>query len=452
MSKKNLDGAIEIPDNFITKLSYLVFGLGNLVHGQIVKGIGFLAIEVAYVVFMVSGGFQNLINLVTLGTVKTEWKEVPGKLLPVYVEGDNSMLFLLFGVLTVMITVGAIWAGFCSHKSAKNLQKLDAEGKKIPSFMDDIQLLLDERFHITLLFLPVCGILVFSVLPLVYMICIAFTNYDRDHQVPGNLFEWVGLSNFGSMLGGDSRMTTTFFGVLVWTLIWAFFATFSNYFLGIIVALVINTKGLKFKKLWRSILVLTIAMPQFISLLVMRSFFSSYGVIHRTLINIGVLKSINDAIPFFSNPTLARVVIIVVNMWIGIPYTMLMSSGILMNIPQDLYEAATVDGANKVQMFFKITLPQIIFTTTPYLITSFVGNINNFNVIFLLTAGGPSTSEYYSAGKTDLLVTWLYKLTKEKFDYSLASTIGILIFILSATLSLLTYTRSKSYKEEDAFQ
>lgn len=452
MSKKNLDGAIEIPDNFITKLSYLVFGLGNLVHGQIVKGIGFLAIEVAYVVFMVSGGFQNLINLVTLGTVKTEWKEVPGKLLPVYVEGDNSMLFLLFGVLTVMITVGAIWAGFCSHKSAKNLQKLDAEGKKIPSFMDDIQLLLDERFHITLLFLPVCGILVFSVLPLVYMICIAFTNYDRDHQVPGNLFEWVGLSNFGSMLGGDSRMTTTFFGVLVWTLIWAFFATFSNYFLGIIVALVINTKGLKFKKLWRSILVLTIAMPQFISLLVMRSFFSSYGVINRTLINIGVLKSINDAIPFFSNPTLARVVIIVVNMWIGIPYTMLMSSGILMNIPQDLYEAATVDGANKVQMFFKITLPQIIFTTTPYLITSFVGNINNFNVIFLLTAGGPSTSEYYSAGKTDLLVTWLYKLTKEKFDYSLASTIGILIFILSATLSLLTYTRSKSYKEEDAFQ
>ncbi len=452
MSKKNLDGAIEIPDNFITKLSYLVFGLGNLVHGQIVKGIGFLAIEVAYVVFMVSGGFQNLINLVTLGTVKTEWKEVPGKLLPVYVEGDNSMLFLLFGVLTVMITVGAIWAGFCSHKSAKNLQKLDAEGKKIPSFMDDIQLLLDERFHITLLFLPVCGILVFSVLPLVYMICIAFTNYDRDHQVPGNLFEWVGLSNFGSMLGGDSRMTTTFFGVLVWTLIWAFFATFSNYFLGIIVALVINTKGLKFKKLWRSILVLTIAMPQFISLLVMRSFFSSYGVINRTLINIGVLKSINDAIPFFSSPNLARVVIIVVNMWIGIPYTMLMSSGILMNIPQDLYEAATVDGANKVQMFFKITLPQIIFTTTPYLITSFVGNINNFNVIFLLTAGGPSTSEYYSAGKTDLLVTWLYKLTKEKFDYSLASTIGILIFILSATLSLLTYTRSKSYKEEDAFQ
>ena len=235
-------------------------------------------------------------------------------------------------------------------------------------------------------------------------------------------------------------------------MIWAFFATFSNYFLGIIVALIINQKGIKFKKLWRSILVLTIAMPQFISLLVMRSFFSGYGVINRTLISWGLIDGITNAVPFLTNEHWARVIIIIVNMWIGIPYTMLMSSGILMNIPQDLYEAATVDGANAVQMFFKITLPQIIFTTTPYLITTFISNINNFNVIYLMTAGGPQTSEYYVAGKTDLLVTWLYTLTKDKMDYSVASTIGILIFIISATFSLLTYTRSKSYKEEDAFQ
>ena len=452
MSKKNADDKPQIEETLITKLSYVVFGLSNLVHGQIVKGAGFLLIEVAYIIFMMAGGIQNLVNLITLGTVETGWVEVPGKIMPEYQIGDNSMLFLLFGVLTVMITVGAIWVGYCSHKSAVNLQVLEKEGKKIPSLKDDIMVLLDQKFHITLLFLPICGILVFSVLPLIYMICIAFTNYDHDHQVPGKLFDWVGLANFGSMLGGDPRMSHTFFGVLVWTLIWSFFATFSNYFLGIIVALVINQKGIKFKKLWRSVLVLTIAMPQFISLLVMRSFFSGYGVINRTLINMGILPSVNDAIPFLTNATMAKVVIIVVNMWIGIPYTMLMSSGILMNIPQDLYEAATVDGANTVQMFFKITLPQIIFTTTPYLITTFVGNINNFNVIYLLTAGGPTTTEYYVAGKTDLLVTWLYTLTKNKMDYSLASTIGILIFVISATMSLITYTRSKSYKEEDAFQ
>lgn len=452
MFKKLSENEIKIPDTWATKVSYLIMGFSNLSHKQFVKGCGFLLLEVSYILFMINNGFQDLVNLVTLGTNETGWVEVPGKLLPEYKLGDNSMLFLLFGVLAVMITVGFVWAWWCNIKSARQLQILDAQGKKAPSFVEDVMILLDGRFHITLLFVPICGILIFSVLPLIYMICIAFTNYDRNHQVPGNLFDWVGLDNFGKMLGGDPRMSYTFIHVLLWTLIWAFFATFLNYFLGIIVALVINQKEIKFKKLWRSILVLTIAMPQFISLLVMRSFFSSYGVINRTLINLGVLHGIENALPFFTDPTWARIVIIIVNMWVGIPYTMLMSSGILMNIPQDLYEAATVDGANKIQMFFKITLPQIIFTTTPYLITTFIGNINNFNIIYLMTSGGPSTTKYYEAGKTDLLVTWLYKLTKDKYDYNLASTIGILIFVISATFSLLTYTRSKSYKEEDAFQ
>ena len=245
MSQNISSDEVKVPDTLVTKISWVVFGFGNLVHKQFVKGLAFLAIEIGFIAFMVSSGFQNLINLMTLGTVETAWVEVPGKLLPEFRLGDNSMLFLLFGVLTCMITAGFIWAGYCSHKSAKQLQLLDAAGKPAPSILEDIKLLLDERFHITLLFLPITGILIFSVLPLIYMICIAFTNYDRDHQVPGNLFHWVGLKNFGQMLGGDPRMSHTFFGVLVWTLIWAFFATFLNYFLGIIVALVINQKEIK---------------------------------------------------------------------------------------------------------------------------------------------------------------------------------------------------------------
>lgn len=452
MFKKHDESEIKIPDSFATKMSFLIMGFGNLAHRQFVKGIGFLLIEVGFIVFMIMGGFKNLINLFTLGTVETHDEYIPGKILPIRVFGDNSMLFLLFGVLTVMLIIAFVFIWRANIKSARAVQKLEMQGKKIPTFVDDARLYLDERFHVTLLTLPIIGILLFTVLPTVYMICVAFTNYDKDHQVPGNLFDWVGFKNFGNMLFNDPRMSTTFFGTLTWTFIWAFFATFTNYFAGILVALIINQKDLKFKKLWRSILVLTIAMPQFISLLIMRNFFANYGVINRTLINLGIISDVDHAIPFFEDPTLAKITIIIVNMWIGIPHTMLMSSGLLMNIPQDLYEAATVDGANKVQMFFKITLPQIVFTTTPYLIQTFIGNINNFNLIYLLTGGGPVSSEYYSAGKTDLLVTWLFKLTSEKRDYSLASTIGILIFIISATLSLLTYRNTKSYKEEDAFQ
>jgi len=452
MFQKKDESEIKIEDSFATKLSFVIMGFANLAHKQFAKGIGFLAIEIGFIVFMIMGGATNLVNLITLGTVETHDEVIPGKILPVRVFGDNSMLFLLYGVLTCMVIAAFVMVWRANVKSARQVQKLEMQGKPIPSFLDDAKLYLDEKFHITMLFLPITGILAFTVLPLLYMICIAFTNYDREHQVPGNLFHWIGLGNFGNILIGDERMSRTFFGTLVWTIIWAFFATFTNYFAGIIVALIINQKDVKFKKLWRSVLVLTIAMPQFISLLVMRCFFSNYGVVNRTLINMGIIKNIDGAIPFFEDPTLAKITVIFVNMWIGIPHTMLMSSGILMNIPQDLYEAATVDGANKVQMFFKITLPQIIFTTTPYLIQTFIGNINNFNLIYLLTGGGPANANYYSAGDTDLLVTWLFKLTSDNRDYSLASTIGILIFIISATFSLLTYTNTKSYKEEDAFQ
>ena len=123
------------------------------------------------------------------------------------------------------------------------------------------------------------------------------------------------------------------------------------------------------------------------------------------------------------------------------------------NIPTELYEAAKLDGAGIVAIFTKITMPYLMFVMTPQLIVTFMQNINNFNVIFLLTNGAPATDAYYrgTAGKTDLLVTWLYKLTIDNKDYNLGAVIGILTFILMATMSLLTYRNSKSYKEEEGF-
>ena len=124
-----------------------------------------------------------------------------------------------------------------------------------------------------------------------------------------------------------------------------------------------------------------------------------------------------------------------------------------MNIPEDLYESARIDGASPFKTFTKITLPYMIFVTTPQLITQFVGNINNFNVIFLLSNGGPTNPDYFNAGYTDILVTWLYNLSMGSGvqDYGLASAIGILVFIICATLSLIVYNNSKSMKDEEAF-
>lgn len=129
---------------------------------------------------------------------------------------------------------------------------------------------------------------------------------------------------------------------------------------------------------------------------------------------------------------------------------MLQVTGILQNIPSELYEAARMDGAGPVKIFMKITLPYMLFVTTPYLITSFVGNINNFNVIYLLSGGGP-TYVGDTAGQTDLLVTWLYKLTIDQQYYNLGAVIGILTFVILTVVTLVTYRRSKSYKNEEAF-
>jgi arabinogalactan oligomer/maltooligosaccharide transport system permease protein len=216
-----------------------------------------------------------------------------------------------------------------------------------------------------------------------------------------------------------------------------------------LLAMLINREGTRFKSFWRFLFVLSIAVPQFVSLLAMSQIFHTAGPINTILRSWGVIQT---PIPFLTDPLLAKITIICVNIWIGVPYTMLTTTGILQNIPKDLYEAARVDGANAAVTFLKITLPYMLFVTTPTLITAFVGNINNFNVIFLLTGGGPESLDYYYAGKTDLLVTWLYKLTITNKEYNLGAVIGIIVFIILATTSLLTYRRTKSYKDEEAFQ
>ena len=124
-----------------------------------------------------------------------------------------------------------------------------------------------------------------------------------------------------------------------------------------------------------------------------------------------------------------------------------------MNIPEDLYESARIDGANKFQMFMKITLPYMLFVTGPYLLTSFTGNLNNFNVIFLLSKGNPtSMSLSNKAGYTDLLITWLYKLTVDDTNYKLAAVIGILVFVVTAVISVVVYNMLPSVKDEEGFQ
>lgn len=433
-----------------TRLSCVVFGLSNMLRGQIIKGMLYLFLEISFIAFMIVQGIGRIRDLVTLGTV--EQGMVLDETQGIYIvhQGDNSMLMLLYGVVTLFAVFFFVVFWGIVLRSAYQAQLTKEEGKKPPGIVLEIRDLLDGGFHKTMLFLPVLGLVVITVMPLIYMMLMAFTNYDLQHQPPGQLFEWIGLQNFEAMLGVGKVIADTFWPILGWTLIWAVFATFTNYFAGMLLAILINSKGIRLKKLWRTIFVLTIAIPIFATLLGTRLMLGENGVINLILQSQGLITA---PLPFLTDPNWARVTVIIVNMWVGIPHTMLITTGLLMNIPPDMYESAKIDGAGPFAIYRKITLPYMLLITTPYLITTFVTNINNFNVIYFLTQGDPLSLEYYKgAGKTDLLVTWLYKLTRDSKDYSYAATIGIIIFVISATISLIVFQRSKSYRQEETLQ
>ncbi|NLC96902.1 MAG: sugar ABC transporter permease [Erysipelotrichaceae bacterium] len=423
-------------------------GFGSIARKQYIKGFLFLLIQIFYIVYMMKNGLYYLSMLPTLG-VNTQgevWDEA-AQIFRIS-KGDNSMLLLLFGVSVILLSVVVFVLYIIQTKIAVENQKRIEENKTISKFKDDIRDLFDKNFHATILFFPIVLTILFTVIPLIFMILMAFTNFDKNHQPPGNLFTWVGVNNFKNVFGKNPLWSSTFLRLLVWTIIWAIFATFLNYILGILMAIIIEKKGIKFKKFWRTAFVLTIAVPQFVSLMLMSKLLHDQGTLNILLQQ---FKIIDKFIPFLSDPFIAKVTVIVVNIWVGIPYTILITSGILMNIPEDLYEASKLDGANSFQQFIYITLPYMLHVTTPYLITQFVGNINNFNVIFLLSGGGPLSLNLYQAGETDLLVTWLYKLTVNEQNYALASTIGIIIFVIVSTFSLIVYNKSSAVQSEDEF-
>ncbi len=431
-----------------TRLSAVVMGAGIAGHKQIVKGALVFLFEAAFIFYMISSGIRNLMMLPSLGTQESQkvWNEA--KQIYEYTAGDNSQQILLFGVVTLFVIAGFIALWIIQMRHSYKLQKELEGGRNVPTSKEDVVALFNGNMHITLMTLPCLGILIFNIVPLVYMISMAFTSYSKENDKL-ILFDWNGLTQFQRVLNMNGNMGRQFWHVLAWTVTWAIFATFLNYILGMILAMVINRKDTKWKGFWRFCFVLTIAVPQFVTLMIMNIMLQPNGAVNVLLRNLGWIAP-SASLPFWTNVTWARITIIVINLWVGIPYTMLQVTGILQNIPNELYEAARMDGAGPVTIFFKITLPYMLFVTTPYLITSFVGNINNFNVIYLLSGGGP-TYVGDTAGQTDLLVTWLYKLTIDQQYYNLGAVIGIITFVVLTVITLVTYRNSASYKNEEAF-
>lgn len=420
-------------------LSALSLGLGQIYNRQFVKGIIFLAFEIVAVAYFSTRLGHAMWGLVTLG-------ETPRK--PGVAEYDHSIFLMIEGLITLIFLTLCVIAYALNIRDAYQTGKRWEQGKPANSFRESLQYIANKKFAEVFLILPSLGILFLTIMPIVFGMMIAFTNYSSpDHIPPAKLVDWVGFDTFKQLLTLKS-WSHTFYGVLIWTIVWAVLSTVTTYFGGFLVAMIIQQKEIRLKGMWRTILVIPYAIPQLISLLVMRNLFNGqFGPINQYLMALGF-----DRIPWLSDPMWARGTVILTNMWVGIPVSMILIMGVLTSIPRDLYEAAEVDGASIFQRFRIITLPMVLFSTAPILITQFAGNINNFNAIYLLTSGSPVVGDYQYAGATDLLVTWLYKLTLSQERFNMASTLGLIIFILIAGFSLWNYSRTRSFKEEDMIQ
>ena len=447
------------------KLSLLVMGAGYIARKQIINGLIMIALEAVFIVTCVFYAAPNLAKFGTLGTVQFEQVFDPLTLTSKVNDYDNSFLILLNSIISLCIIAAFIFVYIANIKAVYRLQQQKEAGKHINTFREDIRALFNEKFHITLLSLPCLGIILMNIIPILVLVAVAFTNYDQQHMPPSALFTWVGWKNFKQLFTNSTTLTFGYsFGkILIWTLEWAVLSTLTTFIGGILMAQFINSKKTKLPKLWRTLFMVAIAVPQFVTLLLVRNFFADSGIVNTICSNIGLtdfLKSMGlvssnlTYIPFLTNPTWAKVMIVLINIWVGVPYQMLIATGVLMNIPVDQLESARIDGANSFQIFWKITMPYVLFITGPSLITDFVRNINNFNVIYLLTQDVYVTSDQLlansNAKEVDLLVTWLFRLTNEYYNYKIASVIGIIVFIICAGFTLVTFTQTiKGSREED---
>lgn len=427
-------------------LSAFCMGLGQLYNRQWIKGLMMVLVG-GYATYYFANNLGPAIRgMITLGEHGSRLEKVNG--LTQMVPGDHSINLLIEGLITLMALAIFLIGHYANIRNAYNTGRKREEGIAPNNFRQTLNYIFEQKFAQSFLTLPATGILFFTIMPIIFMILLAFTNYSAPNNLPpAKLVDWVGFETFRNLVALKS-WSHTFFGVLTWTLIWAVLATVTTYFGGVLVALLIQQKGIRFKSVWRVILIIPYAIPQLISLLVMRNMFNGqFGPINQYLGYFGL-----DGLPWLTDPFWAKVTVILVNMWVGIPVSMLLVMSVLTTIPKDLYEAAEVDGATGFQKFRIITLPMILFSTAPILIAQFAGNINNFNLIFLLTNGNPAVGDYQYAGATDLLVTWLYKLTLDQQRYNMASAIGIIIFLIIATFSIYNYRRTRSFKEEDMIQ
>jgi arabinogalactan oligomer/maltooligosaccharide transport system permease protein len=412
----------------VALLLSIIPGLGQFYNKQWIKGLLFLLLGASF--FAVFGDLLNmgLWGIFTLGT------EVPR---------DNSVFLLAEGIIAVIVTCFGLAVYYVNLRDAYQSGKRRDEKKPMSSLKEQYQNIIAQGYPYVVSG-PSLFILIFAVIfPILFSFALAFTNYDLYHSPPAKLVDWVGFQTFTDIFTVDI-WRSTFFDVLAWTVVWTLCASTLQVSLGICLAIIVNQKDIRFKRFFRTILILPWAVPGFVTILIFAGLFNdSFGAMNQDILAFFGI----DPLPWMTDANWSRLALILMQGWLGFPYIFLVSTGVLQSIPEDLYEAATIDGASIFSKLRYITLPMVFIAMAPIIITQFTFNFNNFNIIYLFNGGGPAVAGS-TAGGTDILVSWIYKLTMQSSQYSLAAALTILLSVFVIAIALWQFRQTKSFKEE----
>src|SRR5699024_8957955 len=379
-------------------------GLGQLYNRRILKGILLMIISISFLITTWNYIDIGLWGIFTLGTIPQEHHSIQ-----LLLQGLIALIVLAFGI--------AIYA--FNIQDARADAKAREQGYKRPTLMRGMADFYNKGFPYYMVLPGLIMLIFIVVLPLLFMIALAFTDYNQYNSPPRNLLHWVGFDNFKSLFTIDI-WKDTFFNVFTWTIVWTVLATTFQIVLGLFLALLVNDKRIKFKRTIRTVLILPWAVPAFVSILIFTALFNpTFGAINRD-----ILSHLGVMIPWLSDPFWAKTALIMIQTWLGFPFVFALFTGVLQSVPQDMYEAADVDGGTRWQKFRNITLPHLMFATAPLLIMQYAQNFNNFNIIYLFNEGNPPVRGQ-NAGGTDILISWVYKLTFETNNYNMAAAITI---------------------------
>lgn len=416
-------------------LTCLIPGLGQLLNKQYFKAILFaLATLFIYVIAIPYAlGFGNYQGEGISGLISL----AEGGL-----KIHKSLIFMIEGVVAIALLLFAFALYLISFFDVLGVEKAVVKGIRPRNWFETKVKVENEGFPY-LVSIPALIVTVFIVIvPILTAILLSFTNMDPKNQ---SKFSWIGFDNYTLIAAGKGLAGSVFWSILGWTLIWTAVATSLAIGMGFLLAIIANNDRIKGKAFFRVVYLLPWAVPAFITIMFFSIMFSDRGSITTLLDTIFNIK-----IQVKNDPFYTRVVLILLQMWLGSSYVFLLSTGVLQAIPSDLYEAAQIDGATEWQKLKRITVPIVLFQTAPLLVGQYTFNFNNYSIIALFNGGGPFNPTKYGnlAGSSDLLISYIYKLTMDNQYQAIGAAISIVIAMGLMLFAFVGFKNSKAFKEE----